>query len=730
MAKRAASIGRAELRVLDYVQQHGPATVRQVADHFAAAEGVGRTTVLNVLVRLWRKDHLTRRPGPAGGHLYAAREPRPRLLRRLVGEFARDVLGGQPRPVRRLPGRRRRRPDRRRPGPVGRAAGEAGPQGGRVIQAWLAGEWAAATRGGLALLLAWAAAVLPRVPAAVRCWAWRAAFGVVLVSFVWVTPVDVAVRRAAVVPEQSRGVSPRTSPAPRRATDDAGSARPGPTRPGSVDTRTTGPVWPTVAFSLWAAFAAAYAVRLATAAVAARRLRRGRPTAAAELADLCRTLSVRPPAVVSNPAARSPLLVGTWRPTVVLPDPPPADLRPILAHELAHLRRHDLLWNWLPVVATALLPWHPLVWVARRRWRLATESAADAEALAATGGDVAGYGRLIVSVATGDPPPGVLAVAAGAGSGWVLKRRLAAMAHITIWSRGPRTAVGIIVGVFGTAAAVPWRAVADPVPTTTTPPRTTTHAVAFVTYTADWMRFEADLTRTLAAIQTADDAAAAGPALRRFEHRRADLRERLQVLGDMDHAAAEAVGTRYGRQSTAALGALVTQLVRIRDRAPLRAALAAELVRLDLTTPPVSLPDRDDAKPAAATQPTSLANPLPFVVPFERGTSEFEPGDRITVFAVRGTSPGMAGGVYQIVGTYTLASHDTATLAGSVTARDAVDGKGPWNPAQQVTVGRGSGTFTLLLPVNTRGWPHVSFYGSGGSFGGIYIGTGDSVLRR
>jgi len=99
MARRAAaSIGRAELRVLDYVGRHGPATVRQVADHFAAAEGVGRTTILNVLVRLWRKDHLTRTAGPAGGHLYAAREPRPRRLRRLVGEFARDVLGGSASP--------------------------------------------------------------------------------------------------------------------------------------------------------------------------------------------------------------------------------------------------------------------------------------------------------------------------------------------------------------------------------------------------------------------------------------------------------------------------------------------------------------------------------------------------------------------------------------------------------------------------------------------------------
>ncbi len=80
--------------MLDYVQRNGPVTVRKVADHFAATEGVGRTTVLNVLVRLWRKRHLTRRRGTGGGHVYAAREERLRLLRRLVGEFVGDVLGG------------------------------------------------------------------------------------------------------------------------------------------------------------------------------------------------------------------------------------------------------------------------------------------------------------------------------------------------------------------------------------------------------------------------------------------------------------------------------------------------------------------------------------------------------------------------------------------------------------------------------------------------------------
>lgn len=94
MARSPAGIGKAEMRVLEYVQQNGPLSVRQAAEHFAASEGVARTTVLNVLVRLWRKGHLTRRRQPDGSHLYAAREERVRLLRRLVGEFIGDVLGG------------------------------------------------------------------------------------------------------------------------------------------------------------------------------------------------------------------------------------------------------------------------------------------------------------------------------------------------------------------------------------------------------------------------------------------------------------------------------------------------------------------------------------------------------------------------------------------------------------------------------------------------------------
>lgn len=133
---------------------------------------------------------------------------------------------------------------------------------------------------------------------------------------------------------------------------------------------------------------------------------------------------------------------------------------------------------------------------------------------------------------------------------------------------------------------------------------------------------------------------------------------------------------------------------------------------------------------AAKAEEKSPGSDFPFAIAFVRGLSEFRPGDAITITDVRGTSSDMQSGICRITGTYTLASEDKATLAASVTARDSADGIGPWNKAQTMDIARGHGKFTLLLPISVSGWPHVSFYGKTNSFGGVYVGTGDSVLRH
>ena len=83
-------------------------------------------------------------------------------------------------------------------------------------------------------------------------------------------------------------------------------------------------------------------------------------------------ISVRPPPVWVAPDVSRPFLIGTRRPAIVLPfclveRGRREELRLVLAHELAHLARRDLLWSCLPAAAQLLFFFHPLVWPARGR---------------------------------------------------------------------------------------------------------------------------------------------------------------------------------------------------------------------------------------------------------------------------------------------------------------------------------------------------------------------------
>jgi len=146
-----------------------------------------------------------------------------------------------------------------------------------------------------------------------------------------------------------------------------------------------------------------------------------------------------------------------------------------------------------------------------------------------------------------------------------------------------------------------------------------------------------------------------------------------------------------------------------------------------------TLADSKDETPATpnANADAPATTEFPHVVRFEQGAAHFEDGDEITIVEVRGTSEAFSPGhTYQIKGSYTLASHDSAMLAAYTTAWDAADASGPTTKVQTTVVDRGKGTFTLILPMSCEGWPHVSFYAGGTSFGGNYFGTGDAVMKK
>ena len=78
----------------------------------------------------------------------------------------------------------------------------------------------------------------------------------------------------------------------------------------------------------------------------------------------------------------SPVSAGWWHPVVLLPASlltrMPTDLiEALLAHELAHIRRHDYLVNLLQNAAEAVLFYHPVIWWLSHRIRIEREQVAD-----------------------------------------------------------------------------------------------------------------------------------------------------------------------------------------------------------------------------------------------------------------------------------------------------------------------------------------------------------------
>lgn len=98
----------------------------------------------------------------------------------------------------------------------------------------------------------------------------------------------------------------------------------------------------------------------------------------------------------------SPLVVGWLQPVILLPLSSVTgldhqQLRMVLAHELAHLRRHDHLINVLQAIAETLLFFHPAVYRVSKSLRQEREQCCDDLAVAIDGDRLA-YARLLASL--------------------------------------------------------------------------------------------------------------------------------------------------------------------------------------------------------------------------------------------------------------------------------------------------------------------------------------------
>lgn len=89
-------------------------------------------------------------------------------------------------------------------------------------------------------------------------------------------------------------------------------------------------------------------------------------------------------------AVTSPSVIGWIRPVILIPMASVAGLSPehmeaMLAHELAHIRRHDYLINTMQAVVESLLFYHPAVWWVSKQIRREREHCCDDVAVIASG---------------------------------------------------------------------------------------------------------------------------------------------------------------------------------------------------------------------------------------------------------------------------------------------------------------------------------------------------------
>lgn len=250
-----------------------------------------------------------------------------------------------------------------------------------------------------------------------------------------VTPVAPRLADAAVSPQPA---AERTVPPAMRAETPARADVQPPTAPPIT------PPWHLLSASVsqaspwlvagWIAGVLVLSVRLMAGWIQVQSMKQRRTASVAveweqRLGELARKVGVSGPVrLLTSTLAESPLVIGWLAPVVLLPASlltglAPQQLEALLAHELAHIRRHDYLVNLFQSALETVLFYHPVVWWLGARIRDERENACDDLAIEACG-DRLVYARALTFIEERRGRSGELAPAASGGALLLRIRRL------------------------------------------------------------------------------------------------------------------------------------------------------------------------------------------------------------------------------------------------------------------------------------------------------------------
>lgn len=201
--------------------------------------------------------------------------------------------------------------------------------------------------------------------------------------------------------------------------------------------------------------------RLNLGLMATRRMRfEGLEVGSADLQHTVRALRIRlgidrAVGLVHSARVQAPAVIGWLKPVILLPvgcmtGLSTLQVEAILAHELAHIRRHDYLISLLQSVVETLLFYHPAVWWMSDHIRREREHCCDDLAVTVCGDRLA-YAKALTYL---EERRGPIPTGAFAANGGVLKRRIARLLSVDQPPAFPRTAAALLLMIAATTAAL------------------------------------------------------------------------------------------------------------------------------------------------------------------------------------------------------------------------------------------------------------------------------------
>ena len=274
-------------------------------------------------------------------------------------------------------------------------------------------------KGTLLLALGWCAALfLRRAPAGARHVVWLTVIvGVLLIpALAQIAPVSLPVLPRVAAPS---AVTP--TPAAQRAVvlESAPAVVPSSpvVQPPTAESRLMRmPSYASVAIALWLVVVVVLLGRLAIGLWSVARIIRGGrgvrsddwTRALVDAADRLKLISM--PRLIMSDQVEMAFASDAFTPTIIVPasaeEWPYDRRRAVLLHELAHVRRRDLIGHLIASVACAVYWFNPFVWAAARRLRLESELACD-DVVLESGVRPSDYAQhlldMVTSVGTGAP---------------------------------------------------------------------------------------------------------------------------------------------------------------------------------------------------------------------------------------------------------------------------------------------------------------------------------------